>query len=103
MSGELEVYQGGSVPEIFVARDPKVVVAEAENAAKVLMSVVSRKPKKVIINNEQYLEFEDWQTVGKFYGCTVGVRATHFLDYGGVKGFEAFVDVLDREGRVISS
>ena len=103
MSGEMEVYEGSSVPDIFVARDPVVVIEEARKAAKVLVSVVSQKPRKVMMNNEQYLEFEDWMTVAKFYGCTVKVRSTQFLDLGGVKGFEATADVLDRGGRVISS
>jgi len=103
MTQEMEVYGGSSVPEIFVARDPAVVVEEARKAAKVLVSVVSQKPRKVMMNNEQYLEFEDWMTVAKFYGCTVKVRSTQFLDLGGVKGFEATADVLDRDGRVISS
>ena len=102
MSGEMEVYQG-SIPDIFVARDPAIVIEEARKAAKVLVSVVSQKPRKVMMNNEQYLEFEDWMTVAKFYGCTVKVRSTQFLDLGGVKGFEATADVLDRDGRVISS
>jgi len=103
MSGEMEVYDGGNVPDIFVARDPVLVIEEARKAAKVLVSVVSQKPRKVMMNNEQYLEFEDWMTVAKFYGCTVKVRNTNFLDLGGVKGFEATADVLDRDGRVISS
>jgi len=107
MSGEFApaVYESGSVPEVFVARDPKIVMQEAQNAAKVLMDVVRAKPKEsqVIINKKQYLEFPDWQTVANFYGCTVRVRSTNFLDYGGVKGFEAVADVLNRNGTVISS
>lgn len=103
MGQEMEVYEGSSVPEIFVARDPAIVIEEARKAAKVLVSVVSQKPRKVMMNNEQYLEFEDWMTVAKFYGCTVKVRSTQFIDLGGVKGFEATADVLDRDGRVISS
>jgi len=107
MSGDFvpAVYESGSVPEVFVVRDPKMVIKEAENAAKALMEVVRRKPKEdqVIINKKQYLEFPDWQTVANFYGCTVKVRATAFLDYGGVKGFEAFADVVNRNGIVISS
>lgn len=107
MSGDFvpAVYESGSVPEVFVARDPKVVMQEARNAAKVLMEVVRSKPKQdqVIINKKQYLEFQDWQTVANFYGCTVKVRSTNFLDLGGVRGFEAFADVLNRNGVVISS
>lgn len=102
MTEEMAVYEAG-VPEMRVARAPEVVMAEAEKAANVLISVVSRKPRKVIINQEQYLEFEDWQTVAQFYGCTVRVSWTRFLDLGGVRGYEACAEVLDRTGRVISA
>lgn len=89
--------------EIIVARDPVKVLAEAKLAAQALMSVVSQKKKPVIMNGEQYLEFEDWQTVARFYGLTVKVVSTQFLDYGGVKGFEAKADVLRADGQVVSS
>jgi hypothetical protein len=99
------IYEDGRIPDIFVARDPNIVMQEAQNAAKVLMAVVRAKPKEeqVIIGKKQYLEFQDWQTVANFYGCTVRVRSTNFLDYGGVKGFEATADVLNRNGVVIST
>ena len=32
-----------------------------------------------MINNEQYIEFEDWQILGRFYGATVGTEWTHRL------------------------
>jgi hypothetical protein len=90
--------------EIAVARDPNVVLTEAKNAAKALMSVVSQKKKPVIMNGEQYLEFEDWQTVGRFYGLTVKVIRSTFLDYGQVKGWEASADVIRlSDGMAISS
>lgn len=90
--------------EIGVVREPKAILAEAKIAAQALMTVVSQKPKPVIMNGEQYLEFEDWQTVGKFYGLTAKVNRTAFIDLGGVKGFEAVADVIRlSDGMVISS
>lgn len=90
--------------EIGVMRDPNAVLAEARLAAKALMTVVSQKPKPFIMNGEQYLKFEDWQTVAKFYGLTAKVVKTTFIDLGGVKGFEATAEVIRlTDGMSISS
>ncbi|MEN6617758.1 MAG: hypothetical protein ABFD12_14485, partial [Syntrophorhabdus sp.] len=99
--------QTGEVVEIpqaglIVARDPNAVLAEAKKAAQALMTVVQQKKKPVIMNNEQYIEFEDWQTVGRFYGLTAKVESTTFIEYGGAKGFEAAAVVLNKDGIVIS-
>ena len=37
------------------------------------------------MNNEQYLEYEDWQTLGKFYGLTVKTGDAVAVDIDGVK------------------
>ena len=100
MSEELEVYGNES---IAVTRPPEMVLAEAQKAAKALTTVLKGKKKPVIMNGEQYLEFEDWQTVGKFYGITVKVLNTNFIQYGDVRGFEARAVVLTRDGQEISA
>ncbi len=51
--------------------NPRKIISEANKAARALKKVINGKPKKVIINGEQYLEFEDWQTLGYFYGYSV--------------------------------
>lgn len=89
--------------DIAVARDPAVVLQEAKKAAQALMTVVSQKAKPVMMNGEQYLEFEDWQTVARFYNLTVRVARTTFLDFGGVQGFEAVADVLRADGAIVST
>ena len=90
--------------EIGVIREPKAILAEAKIAAQALMNVVKQKPKPVIMNGEQYLEFEDWQTVAKFYGLTAKVVRTTFIDLGGVKGFEATAEAIRlSDGMAVSS
>lgn len=90
--------------EIGVMREPKAVLAEAKIAAQALMTVVAQKAKPVVMNGEQYLEFEDWQTVAKFYGVTAKVVKTEFIDLGGVKGFEATAEAIRlSDGMAISS
>lgn len=63
------------------------------------MGVINKKPKKVIINGEQYLEFEDWQTIARFFNLTVGTDWTKRLD----NGYEARAVVYDQNGTVIGS
>lgn len=101
-----EVIQYGATErsDLSVARDPAQIVEEARRAAEVLKDVISKKDKPVKFNGEQYLEFEDWQTVGKFYGITAKVVDTKFIDYGGVQGFEAkAVAVLIANGTEVSA
>lgn len=93
-----------SMFEMSISRPPEVVLEEAKKAAKALKDVISKKEKPVIFNGEQYLEFEDWQTVGKFYGITVKVLSTTPVDFGGVFGFEArAVAIHVPTGREISA
>ena len=94
----------GAQQGMMVSRPPAEVLDEARTAAKALMTVIAQKKKPVIINGEQYLEFEDWQTVARFYGITVKVVKTELLDLGGVKGYEATAEAIrNTDGMVISS
>lgn len=81
---------------------PAVVLAAARDAAKALANVIAQKPKKVVMNGEQYLEFEDWQTVARFYGVTAAAEhPPQFVEFGEVRGFMATAVAL-KDGRVIS-
>jgi len=75
--------------DLNIARPPDVVLKEAREAAKALQNVIETKEKKVVLNGKTYLTFEDWQTVGRFYGISVGVESTKYIEYGDVKGFES--------------
>jgi hypothetical protein len=82
---------------------PEIVLAEAQKAAAALKKVIQGKPKPVMINGETYLEFEDWQTVGRFYGYTAGLdRPAEFVEIGGARGFKATAVALDSKGVVRS-
>ena len=88
---------------VSVSRAPSEVLKEATQAAKALKQVLDSKKKKVRFNGEQYLEFEDWQTVGKFYGVTVRIAATSPVEIGGVSGYEARAEVIDKSGMIVSA
>lgn len=98
-TGEIVV---GSV-ELITRRPPHEVLAEAQTAAAALKGVLESKPKKVVFNGEQYLEFEDWQTIARFYGITAKVVSTAFVAYGDVKGFSARAVALRADGAEISA
>jgi hypothetical protein len=101
MSGDIEVYEGDG-QEIAIHRPPEQVLEEASKAAKALQKVIEQKKDVVKMNNKVYLTFEDWQTLAKFYGLTVGVDSTEYIEYGAVVGFEATAIVKDSTGRNVS-
>jgi len=89
---------------VAVMREPVEVIKEAKKAAESLMEIVSQKKKPVMINNEQYLEFEDWQTLARFYGLTVKVVKTGLVEIGGVQGYESTAEVIrNLDGMVVSA
>jgi hypothetical protein len=90
-------------PELVLTRAPDIVLAEAQRAARALKDVLEAKPKKVIFNDEQYLEFEDWQTLGRFYGVTCAVTSTRFVSYGEASGFSARAIALRADGAELSA
>jgi hypothetical protein len=59
-----------------------------------LMAIVSKKEKPVIINDEIYLEYEDWQMLGRFYKVSAGATSTRHVEFGEVQGFEATAEAL---------
>ena len=88
--------------DIGIFIPPEVVLDNAMIAAKSLMKVVSLKKKPVIMNGEQYLEYEDWQTCGQFYGYTVKTGDAVLVEIDGVKGAKAHADLINfRTGEVI--
>jgi hypothetical protein len=93
---------------LAIQLQPDVVLAEATRAAKALQQVLETKPNKCIIRGKQYLQFEDWQTLGRFYGVTAKSRSTKYVEFGEgyeqVRGFEAAADaLLVTTNQVISS
>ncbi len=78
--------------------DPELVLNEAQKASQSLDRILKSKPKKVLINNEQYLEFEDWQTLGEFYGRFVKTDEIELVTINGTLGFKAKAHLFNRQG-----
>lgn len=88
--------------KVVLARPPEVVLEEAHRAASALQRVITGKKKPVIFQGEQYLEFEDWQTVGKFYGLVVRTFEAVPVEIFEVKGAKARAEVIElRTGQVM--
>jgi len=81
--------------EVGIFMPPEIVLGNARTAARALSDVLSNKKKPVIMNGEQYLEFEDWQTCGQFYGYTVKTGNAIPVEIDGVKGAKASADLID--------
>lgn len=102
MQNDVVVYENGE-QSLAVTRDPAEVLAEAQHAAECLVKVVSGKKKPVIFNGEQYLEFEDWQTVGKFYHVASKAISTEEVIINDGVGFKAHAIAIDTvTGAVVS-
>ena len=74
---------------------PEETIAMASLAAKALKQVISLKAKPVILNGEQFLEFDDWQLCGQFYGYAVKTGDAVPVEIDSVKGAKAHADLID--------
>jgi len=89
---------------LAIQRAPELVLQEAQKAAQALNQLIESKPNKCVIEGKTYLQFEDWQTLGRFYGVTVAARSTKYIEFGEVRGFEATAEaLLVGSNQVISS
>jgi hypothetical protein len=89
--------------QLAMPRAPEIVLQEAAKAAQALREVIERKPAKVVINGKTFLQFEDWQTLGRFYGVTAAARATNYIEQGRVRGYECHAEAIRADGQVISA
>ena len=86
----------------MVGGNTKAVLDIAIAASKSLKDVVAKKPHPVMIHGEQYLEYEDWQTLGQFYGYAVTTRDATPVEIHGIKGAKAKADLVDfRTGIIV--
>lgn len=86
---------------VSLMASPAKLLQDGKRAAEALVKVVKQNGWAVRIQNNDYLQFEAWQTVAKFYGCSVKTVETAHVEYGGVEGFESKSVVIDRDGKEI--
>jgi len=79
----------------IIEQEPEEIVIRGQKAAAQLQKVIGSKEKKLMLGGKQYLFFEDWQTIGKFYGVTAQVKSTEELrEDGKLVGFSAYAVAL---------
>ena len=93
---ETETLTGEPLPE-RTARDPQRILAQAEQAAQALAQAMAGKPRRVILNGSEYLEFEDWQTLAGFYGLATRTEEAEPIEIFGCQGAKAKAVVCDRD------
>lgn len=102
MSEELATIEAATA--LAVPREPELVLEEAQRAAAALKRVIDAKPKKVMFGDEQYIEHEDWQTVGRFYGLAEQIIWTRPIQVGDASGWEARAEAIHvASARVVAS
>jgi len=80
---------------IAIIEAPSATVTRAKEAATSLQAVIRTKPKPVVIRGEQYLEFEDWQLLGQFYGVAVQTGNAESVEINGATGAKASASLYD--------
>lgn len=100
-----EVQELALIPSaLAITRTPEAVLQEAHQAAAALKKVIDAKPRKLVLNGKTYLEFEDWQTVGRFYGIAPRITQTRYVVFGNVAGWEATAEAVHiPSGRLVST
>jgi len=96
MGNDLTVTQGTQMIEA-----PLATVTRAKEAAVAMQGVIASKPKPVVIRGEQYLEYEDWQLLGQFYGVAAQTGDAQPVEINGVRGAKASAQLYDIHTGVI--
>ena len=60
----------------LVEENPEEVITTARLAAQQLTNIVKTRENKLVVGGKQYLFFEDWQMLGRFYGVSARVIST---------------------------
>lgn len=100
-------YEVGLIPQdnLMPTLTPDEQVDKASVMAKVLQRVVKQANLSRKFGGEkEHLFFEAWQTIGQFFSCTPQTEWTKpIMDGDKLVGYEARVNVVNSDGRVIAS
>ena len=107
METQAKYHELGLIPQdnIMPTMTPEEQVDKASVMAKVLQKVVKQANLSRRFGGEkEHLFFEAWQTIGQFFNCTPATEWTRPIKDGDhIIGYEARVNVINGEGRVIAS
>jgi hypothetical protein len=97
-----EIAEMEARPVTDMVYQPKRVLEAAQEAAQALKSIVKQAGLIITIGKKEYLQFEAWQTLGRFYGLYAKAEEAEFIEIDGVKGFRAKAVVMNKDGHVVS-
>ena len=60
----------------LIEEKPEEVITTARLAAQQLTNIVTTRSNKLVVGGKQYLFFEDWQMLGRFYGVSARITST---------------------------
>jgi len=103
-NNQLQVVDGSSaLPAVRI--NPKDILKDASEMAKSLQEVVNQAGlSRNFGGKKNHLEYEAWQTIGRFYNCTPVTEWTKPIKDGDkIIGWEARVNVVNADGQVIAS
>lgn len=88
---------------VSLTASPAKTIRDGQRVAKVLVDIVTQNKWSVKIGNNDYLQFEAWQTIAQFYGFAVSTsEVPEPVKFGEVEGFQAKATVIDkRTGLVV--
>lgn len=87
-----------------VERDPDAILDEAHRAAQAIKKVIDSRSKPLIINGEKYLFYEDWLTVGRFFGIvprTISTKVVKATEH--VRGYVARAEAVEVKSQLVVS
>lgn len=88
----------------IISEEPKAIIEHGRRGAVMLKRLIEGRKDKVTIAGKTYLQFQDWQTIARFYGSTASIEWTKPLMKGEVVfGWEAKAQVLNSRGLVLSN
>lgn len=77
---------------------PQHDIEFAKASAKFLVDVIKQNNwSKKLGGQSEHIQYEGWQTAGKFYGYTVKTFDAEYIEYGGTWGFKAKAQVVNEK------
>jgi len=83
---------------VSLSASPIKTLQDGKRVAKALKDVVTQNGWAIQIGGHSYLQFEAWQTIAQFYGCSVSTsEIPEAVKYNEVEGFQAKASILDKK------
>lgn len=103
--GEMSNLPAVKMESAVVPVSPQEQINQASDMARLLKEVVSKAGlARKLGGRKEHLEFEAWQTIARWHHCTPSTEWTRPIKDGDrIIGWEARVNVLDDQGRIIGS